>query len=129
MVQQLPLALVLYAFGGWAWVLWGISLRIWVSLTGHWMVGHYAHKRGHQGWRIAGLPVQGYNLRGLGLLTFGENWHSNHHAFPHSAQLGVEQGQTDPGYWLIRALAALGLANNIKLPASAPPREGLTRAQ
>ena len=92
------------------------------------MVGHFAHKSGHQSWRIAGLPVQGYNLRGLGLLTFGENWHGNHHAFPHSAKLGVERGQSDPGYWLIRVLALLGLARNIRLPNSEPPRAGLTLA-
>ena len=128
MAQQLPLAILLFALGGWAYVLWGISLRIWVSLTGHWMVGHFAHKSGHQSWRIAGLPVQGYNLRGLGLLTFGENWHGNHHAFPHSAKLGVERGQSDPGYWLIRVLALLGLAYNIRLPDSEPPRAGLTLA-
>ena len=128
MAQQLPLALILFALGGWAWVLWGISLRIWASLTGHWMVGHFAHKSGHQGWHIKGLPVQGYNLPGLGLLTFGENWHGNHHAFPHSALLGVERGQSDPGYLLIRLLARVGLARNIRLPHSAPPRHGLTRA-
>lgn len=127
MAQQIPLALLLWAFGGWAWVLWGISLRIVVSLTGHWTVGHFAQRRGHQGWRIEGLPVQGYNLPGLGLITFGENWHGNHHAFPHSAKLGVEPGQLDPGYWLIRTLATLGLAQAIRLPDSAPPRDGLTR--
>jgi fatty-acid desaturase len=127
MAQQLPLALVLWAMGGWGWVLWGISLRVVVSLSGHWAVGHYAHRRGHQGWRIDGLPVQGYNLPGLGLLTFGENWHGNHHAFPHSARLGVEAGQIDPGFWFIRALALIGLARSIRMPDSAPPRDGLTR--
>ncbi|MEM6304611.1 MAG: acyl-CoA desaturase [Pseudomonadota bacterium] len=127
MLQQLPVAVLLWVFGGWAWVLWGISLQIWVSLTGHWLIGHYAHHRGHQGRRIAGLPVQGYNLPGLGLVTFGENWHANHHAFPHSARLGVERGQTDPGFWLIKALEALGLARDIQLPGSQPPRAGLTR--
>lgn len=129
MAQQLPLAVVLFACGGLPWVLWGISLRIWVSLTGHWLIGHYAHRTGHQGWRIAGLPVQGYNLRGLGLITFGENWHSNHHAFPHSAKMGVEAGQLDPGYLLIRMLAAIGLARDIQLPHSAPARQGLTRTR
>jgi stearoyl-CoA desaturase (delta-9 desaturase) len=127
MAQQLPLALLLWAIGGWGWVLWGISLRIVVSLTGHWAIGHFAHRQGHQGWRIDGLPVQGYNLPGLGLLTFGENWHGNHHAFPHSARLGVEPGQIDPGFWLIRLLESLGLARSIHLPESAPPRQGLTR--
>ena len=124
--QQLPLALILYAFGGWAWVLWGISVRIVLSLTGHWAVVHFSHKGGHQGWRIAGLPVQGYNLPRLGLITFGEAFHSNHHAFLHSARLGLEPGQPDPGFWLIRSLAALGLANNVQLPDSAPPRLGPT---
>jgi fatty-acid desaturase len=127
MAQQLPLALVLWTLGGWGWVLWGISLRILVSLTGHWAVGHFAHRTGHQGWRVEGLPVQGYNLPGLGLLTFGENWHGNHHAFPHSARHGIEPGQLDPGFWLIRALERVGLARGIRLPDSMPPRSGLTR--
>lgn len=126
MLQQLPVALILWAIGGWGWVFWGVSLRIVLSLTGHWAIGHFAHRTGHQGWRIEGLPVQGYNLPGFGLLTFGENWHGNHHAFPHSARLGVEAGQSDPGFWLIRILEWLGLAHSIKLPESEPARLGLT---
>lgn len=127
MLQQLVLAVPLFAFGGIGFVFWGICLRVAVSLTGHWMVGHFAHKSGHQGWHVRGLPVQGYNLPWLGLITFGENWHSNHHAFPHSAKLGVEEGQTDPGYWFIRALEALGLAHSILGPEDRDPRDGLMR--
>ena len=127
MAQQLPLALGLYALGGMGLVLWGVSLRIAVSLIAYWAVGHAAHQGGHQGWEVRGLPVQGYNLRGLGLLTFGESFHGNHHAFPHSAKLGLEQGQVDPGYWLIRGLGVLGLAQAIKGPGSEPAREGLAR--
>ena len=129
MAQQLPIALGLYAIGGVGVVLWGISLRIALSLIGHWAVNHAAHTSGHQGWEIRGLPVQGYNLRGLGLLTFGESFHGNHHAFPHSAQLGVERGQVDPGYWLIRVLGIVDLAKGIKGPDSEPDREGLTRVR
>jgi stearoyl-CoA desaturase (delta-9 desaturase) len=129
MLQQLPLAAVLYAVGGWGFVLWGVSLRVAVSLAGHWAVGHYAHRRGHQGWRVEGLPVQGFDLPhpALAILTFGENWHGNHHAFPHSARLGLEPGQPDPGFWLVRALVWLGLARGVRLPGSEPPREGLAR--
>ncbi len=127
MWQQVPLAVALWALGGMEWVLWGISVRIFASLTGHWAVGHFAHRGGRQGWRVEGLPVQGYNLPGLGLLTFGENWHGNHHAFPHSARLGVEEGQLDPGFWFIRALERLGLAREVQLPESAPARDGLVR--
>ncbi|WP_179379811.1 acyl-CoA desaturase [Jannaschia marina] len=125
--QQLPLAVALYLAGGWGWVLWGVCLRVFVSLTGHWAVGHFAHRGRVTGWRIEGLPVQGSNLPGLGLLTFGENWHGNHHAFPHSARLGVEPGQMDPGWWFILALERAGLAREVRGPRDAPPREGLVR--
>ena len=127
MLQQIPVAAVLYYFGGWAWVLWGCSLRISVSLVGHWIVGHFAHNRGQQGWVIRGLPVQGYNLPGLGLITFGENWHGNHHAFPHSAKLGVEPGQSDPSFAFIMMLERAGLVWGVKTPKSETKREGLMR--
>ncbi len=125
--QQFVPALALFAMGGIGWVLWGVCLRIAVSLIGHWAVGHAAHVGGHQGWTVAGLPVQGYNLPRLGFVTFGESFHGNHHAFPHSARLGVEAGQLDPGFWLIRALERVGLARDVKGPRSEPPRAGLTR--
>jgi stearoyl-CoA desaturase (delta-9 desaturase) len=127
MAQQMPLACGLWMLGGWGMVLWGVSLRIAVSLFGHWAIGHFAHRQGQQGWQVSGLPVQGYNLPRWSILTFGENWHGNHHAFPHSAKLGVERGQLDLGYWLIAILGRLGLAHNIQLPDSAPAREGLQR--
>ena len=127
MVQQLPVALLLFAFGGWASVLWGCCLRIFISLTGHWMVGHFAHKTGQMGWQVTGLPVQGYNLPRLGLITFGENWHGNHHAFPYSAKLGIDPGQVDPGYMFIRALVHCGLAWDVQTPGMQPERDGLER--
>jgi len=125
MWQQLPVALILWSMGGWAWVLWGVGLRVFVSLVGHWMVGHFAHRGGSQDWRVDGVAVQGFNLRGLGLITSGENWHGNHHAFPHSAKLGVVRGQADPGFWFIAGLACLGLAWSVQLPTDQPQRAGL----
>ncbi len=125
--QQVPVAIGLFMLGGLGFVLWGVCLRVFVTLTGHWAVGHYAHRQGAQGWVIEGLPVQGYNLTRMGLLTFGESWHGNHHAFPHSAKLGVEAGQADPGFWFIATLRALGLAWDVQGPDDQPPRDGLRR--
>ena len=125
--QQLPVAIVLFALGGIGFVLWGVCLRVFVTLTGHWAVGHFAHRQGAQGWVIDGLPVQGYNLPRLGLVTFGESWHGNHHAFPHSAKLGVEKGQADPGFWFIKTLEVLGLVWDVQEPADKPQRDGLRR--
>ena len=125
MWQQLPVAVALFAIGDWAWVFWGVCLRVTVGLHGHWLIGHLAHRGGGMDWEIEGLPVQGYNVPGVGLLTFGEGYHNNHHAFPHSAKLGIARGQIDPGWWFVVVLSWLGLASSIRLPSSEPAREGL----
>jgi len=122
MLQQLPLAMFLYFFGGWSWVVWGISVRIVTSLTGHWLIGHLAHNIGERDWHLEGHAVQGFNLPHLGLLTMGECWHNNHHAYPNSARLGLHRGQADPGWWFIALLHRLGLARHVRLPENLPPR-------
>ena len=127
MAQQVPWAILFFVLGGWSWVVWGIAVRVSVSLTGHWLVGHFSHRRGHQGWAVDGVAVQGYNIRFISFLTFGENWHGNHHAYPGSAKLGIERGQFDPGWWFILTLKALGVAKDIKTPAEVGDREGLRR--
>ena len=127
MLQQIPLGIALYLLGSWSLVGVGIGLRIFVSLTCHWMVGHFAHKVGEQTWVIDKLPVQGYNLPYLSWITFGENWHGNHHAFPESALLGVQKNQDDPAFIFIKVLEFFGLAWDVKLPEHCERREGLTR--
>ena len=125
MLQQLPLAFSLYFLGGAAWVVWGICVRVTVSLTGHWLVGYFAHNTGAKTWIVEGAAVQGRNVPGLGLITMGEAWHNNHHAFPESARLGLEPGQYDPGWWTISLLRRTGLAKNLKLPENLPARKEL----
>ncbi|MES7218697.1 hypothetical protein U6N72_12775, partial [Cutibacterium acnes] len=66
--------------------------------------------------------VQGRNVRLASLLTMGESWHNNHHAFPGSARLGLYPGEWDPGWWVLVFLRRLGLAWNIRLPHHCTPR-------
>ena len=115
--QQLPLALLLWAAGGWAWVVWGICLRVSVCVTGHWFVGHLAHRRGPQSWLGRDAGVQAHDVPWAAIPTMGEAWHNNHHAFPGSARIGIHPGQSDWGYAFILLLARLGLAWNIRTPA------------
>lgn len=125
MLQQLPWVLLLGALGGLGWVLWGVCLRVVVSLTGHWLIGHVAHRMGHRSWHVAGAGVQGHDVAGCGLITFGECWHNNHHAFPGSARLGLYPGQADPGWWVLLALRRIGLVRHLSVPASLPARPEL----
>jgi fatty-acid desaturase len=129
MWQQLPLAIVFYAIGGWPWVVWGVCVRVAVCVTGHWLIGHYAHRKGPQTWVIDGASAQGFNVPLAGFISMGEAWHNNHHAFPNSAKMGLHPGETDLGWWLIRAFAALGLARNIKTPELLPERDGMRRVR
>jgi len=52
----------------------------------------------------------------FGILTLGEGWHNNHHAFPSSARYGLRWWQFDAGYLCICILARIGLAWNVKVP-------------
>lgn len=123
--QQLPLALVLYALGGIGWIVWGIAVRISVSLIGHWLIGYLAHQPRDQRIHVKGMGVQGYNVPGLGLLTAGESYHENHHAFPNSAKLSIWPGQLDPGWWLISTLHKLRLVSEVRTPLNVPERAEL----
>jgi stearoyl-CoA desaturase (delta-9 desaturase) len=54
----------------------------------------------------------------FGILAMGEGWHNTHHAFPTSARHGLRWWQLDVSYWIIRALALVGLAWDLKLPTA-----------
>src|SRR4051812_21138234 len=59
MAQQLPWAILFFAVGGMPWVVWGIALRVAACVTGHWLVGYFAHNRGPRSWHVDGAGVQG----------------------------------------------------------------------
>ncbi|QTD57676.1 acyl-CoA desaturase [Parasphingorhabdus cellanae] len=125
--HQILLAILLYAIGGIPWVIWGICMRVIVSAAGHWTITHFCHRPGQGDWDVKGASVQASNLPGLGLLTYGECWHNNHHAFPESARIGLEDDQHDPAWWVIKWLGEVGLAHNIGLPRAKSSREDLTK--
>mgnify|MGYP003417312638 CR=1 FL=1 len=135
LAQQLPWALLFFALGGIGWVLWGICFRVWISLTGHWLIGHFAHRQGHRAWHVDHAAVQGFNVRvpGLGAIgwwftgaiSFGECWHNNHHAFPASARIGHAKHELDPGWWVLLALRRVGLVRALVLPNDLPQRPEL----
>ncbi len=125
LLQQLVVAIPLYWIGGLSWLVWGVSVRIVVSVGGHWLIGYFAHNDGERTWRVEGAAVQGHNIRLAGLLSMGEAWHNNHHAYPGSAMLGLYTDEPDPGWWVLNALHNLGIVKNIRLPQQLPARAEL----
>lgn len=125
MVQQAPVALLLYALGGWAFVFWGTCARVTACVGGHWLIGYFAHNHGDKHYEVDGAAVQGRNIRMTSLLTMGESWHNNHHAYPGSAKLGLFAGEWDPGWWALMVFGKLGWVWGIRLPADLPRRSEL----
>lgn len=122
MAQQLPLAFILFAIGGWAFIVWGICARVAITVHGHWFVGYLAHNRGPQSWLVTDAGVQAFDVPWAAIPTMGEAWHNNHHAYPGSARIGLYAGQSDWGYAVIRGLERIGLAWNVCLPEAMPER-------
>ena len=125
MAQQLPLALLLYFLGGWPWVIWGTCVRIFGCVSSHWFVGYLCHTVGPQSWLVINGAVQAHNVPWAAILSFGESWHNNHHAFPASAKHGLYPGQLDLGYQFILLLKWFGLAWDIQTPDCLPRRNGI----
>jgi sn-1 stearoyl-lipid 9-desaturase len=128
MLQQLPLAVVLYIAGGWPWVIWGGCVRVTVGVSMHWFVGYLCHTRGPQSWLVEDGAVQAHNVAWAAIPSMGESWHNNHHAFPASARHGLYPGQLDLGFLFLQALERLGLAWDVQVPQNLPRRAGISPA-
>jgi stearoyl-CoA desaturase (delta-9 desaturase) len=100
--------------GGATAFLWGGAVRMFVVEQSMSAVNSILHLFGSR--PFARLTDNSRNSLVLGLLVWGEGWHNNHHAFPYSAAFGLKWAEIDPGFWLIRALEATGLAWNVKVP-------------
>lgn len=114
MLPTALLALLLYAWGGWSFVVWGIFVRLVLVYHSTWLVNSAAHVWGYQTYDSRD---DSRNLWWVALLSYGEGWHNNHHAFQHSARHGLKWWEIDPTYAMIRTLRLLGLAADIKLPS------------
>jgi stearoyl-CoA desaturase (delta-9 desaturase) len=100
-------------FGALTGLLWGGLARIFLIHHVTWSINSVCHAVGSQPYDTGD---DSRNNVVCGLLALGEGWHNNHHAFPTSAQHGLAWWQLDATYLLIRLLALVGLAWDIKLP-------------
>jgi fatty-acid desaturase len=107
------LAVILLAIGGWSWVIWGVFARLVFTYHCTWLVNSASHAFGYQSYKTGDRSTNNW---WVALLTFGEGWHNNHHAFPFSAKHGMRWFEFDPTYQTIRLMATLRLARNVKLP-------------
>jgi stearoyl-CoA desaturase (delta-9 desaturase) len=96
--------------------MWALGFPVWVGVVAALLhagmyvllsgainaVGHTFGKRPHDN--------SATNFQLLALITSGEGLHNNHHAAPTSARFALQRGEIDPGWWIVRTLTALKLA-------------------
>ena len=88
-------------------LLWGGALRVMLLHHTTFSINSICHVFGRR--RFA-TPDESRNVSWLSLITFGESWHNNHHAFPTSARHGMGRWQLDVSALVIRGLERVGLA-------------------
>ena len=112
--------LVGYLVGGMSWavgleaLVWGGLVRVFAYQHATFSVNSICHMFGGRSYRSRD---ESRNNWVVAMLTMGEGWHNNHHAFPSSARHGLTRRQIDVSWWVIRGLERLGLVWNVRAPA------------
>ena len=78
-----------------------------------WLVNSASHV---WGYRSHPTRDRSTNLWWVALLTYGEGWHNNHHAYQTSARHGLRWWEIDMTYLAIRPMKLCRIAYNIRLP-------------
>jgi stearoyl-CoA desaturase (delta-9 desaturase) len=110
---QIALGILFYLWGGWSFVVWGIFVRLVLVYHCTWFVNSATHKFGYRTYDAGDRST---NCWWVAVLTYGEGWHNNHHAFQYSARHGLKWWEIDATWMMVRVLQALGLATKVKLP-------------
>ncbi len=100
-----------YAWQGpelaWSLLVWGLFLRMVLVLHSTWFVNSASHMWGYRNYETTD---ESRNLWWVALITYGEGWHNNHHAFPRNARHGHRWWEFDVTFLTVRMLEKVGLA-------------------
>jgi stearoyl-CoA desaturase (delta-9 desaturase) len=80
-----------------------------------WFVNSASHLWGYKNFLSNDLAVNNW---WVALMSYGEGWHNNHHAFPTSARHGIKKWEIDFSYMFIRTMKAIGLAWDLYVPSA-----------
>src|SRR6266568_3902914 len=114
--EQLPavvLAVLSFWIAGWSGLVVGFVWSTVLLFHATFCINSLAHVHGRKRY------VTGDDSRNnwwLALLTMGEGWHNNHHAYQASARQGFRWYEIDLTYYVLVALSWLGIVRDLKMP-------------
>jgi stearoyl-CoA desaturase (delta-9 desaturase) len=95
-------------------------MRTVLVLHATWLVNSATHI---WGYRSHETRDDSTNNWWVALLTYGEGWHNNHHAFQTSVRHGLDWWEIDVTYYAVKLMSWLGLAHSLKY-AKISPKSG-----
>jgi stearoyl-CoA desaturase (delta-9 desaturase) len=93
-------------------------LRLTAALHGFVLVNSLGHVRGSKSFEAEG---EARNNLLVAIVSLGEGWHNNHHAYPRVAFHGHNWREPDPTAWVIMLFERLGLVWDVQRPKKAIP--------
>jgi len=107
----LAFALAMYFIGGLPWLVWGFCLPTVTLAHSTFAINTVNHMFGSR--RFETHDASRNNLF-TAVFAVGEGWHNNHHRYQRAARNGFYWWEFDPTWYVIRAMAAVGLVWGIQ---------------
>jgi stearoyl-CoA desaturase (Delta-9 desaturase) len=107
------LAVGCWLLAGWAGLVVGFFWSTVLLYHGTFFINSLAHVHGSQRY------VTGDDSRNnwwLALITLGEGWHNNHHAYQRSTRQGFRWYEVDPTFYVLKALSWVGVVWELGAP-------------
>ena len=113
-LHTILLAILIYLLTDLNTMLFLVFFRSSMIIIGHWYIGYASHKYGYSHFEIQAAKESAFNDVFLGLISFGEGYHNNHHAHPSSANFGVKWFEFDLGWQTLKLLRKLRVISAVK---------------
>jgi len=113
-VPGVVLAVALFFIGGWHALLWGFFVSTTLLWHGTFTINSLSHMWGKRRYTTTD---DSKNNPVLAIVTMGEGWHNNHHYYPRSVRQGFRWWQIDMTYYVLRALALVGIVWDLHVPS------------
>jgi len=106
LVPAVVLGIACFVWGGWTGLVVGFFWSTVMLYHGTFFINSLAHVHGKQRY------VTGDDSRNnwwLAVITLGEGWHNNHHAYQRSTRQGFRWYEFDPTFYVLKALSWVGI--------------------
>lgn len=113
LIPGIVLAIACFLIDGWSGLLIGFFASTAVLYHGTFFINSLAHVHGKQRY-VTGDTSR--NNWWLAVITLGEGWHNNHHAYQRSTRQGFRWYEFDPTYYALKAMSWVGLVWDLGEP-------------